>query len=209
MRRTPKKEIWLGAYINLNVLKSSQGSQDGPLTRTPSKGRLHITTRLGVRDGAGPPPSNIHHIRHPSFCPRPCAHRHRARLTLLTLFFAVKVGYPPRSLTAVIPELPLSSLGLAPGDQLIVNQKSGSAAPPTGAITSTAQSLPTSQRTFVNPSAASATLPEPSPNAVQAAPALSTTTRNDGPDHVEVDGGYLIHRVRVIDCRWHLATCTI
>src|SRR5712691_898310 len=31
------------------------------------------------------------------------------RLTLLTLFFAVKARYPPRSLTAVIPELPLQS----------------------------------------------------------------------------------------------------
>ena len=114
--------------------------------------------------------------------------------------FAVKAGYPPRSLTAVIPELPLSSLGLAPGDQLIVNQKSGSAAPPTG-VTSTAQTLPTSPRALVN---RSATLPTPSLNAAQAASALSTTT-SGGPDHVEVDGGYLVHRVRVID--WPLARC--
>jgi hypothetical protein len=116
--------------------------------------------------------------------------------------FAVKAGYPPRSLTAVIPELPLSSLGLAPGDQLIVNRKSGSAAPPTG-VPSTAQSLPTSPRALVNPSASLST---PSSNAAQAAPAVSTT-RDGGPDHVEVDGGYLVHRVRVID--WSLARCIL
>ena len=116
--------------------------------------------------------------------------------------FAVKAGYPPRSLTAVIPELPLSSLGLAPGDQLIVNQKSGSAAPPTG-VTSTAQTLSTGPRALVNPAAS---LSAPSSNAAQAAPELSTT-RGGGPDHVEVDGGYLVHRVRVI--YWSLARCIL
>ncbi|TFY82372.1 hypothetical protein EWM64_g1646 [Hericium alpestre] len=42
----------------------------------------------------------------------------------------LKSGYPPKPLTAVIPELPLSSLGLAPGEQLIVNQKAVFTPPP-------------------------------------------------------------------------------
>ena len=104
-------------------------------------------------------------------------------------FVAVKAGYPPRPLTAVIPELPLTSLGLAPGDQLIVNQKSGSAAPPSPGVTSsTAQS-----RAVVNPPASVPTL---SSNAAQVAPGFSEAG-NGGPDYVEIDGGYLVHRVRV------------
>jgi len=96
----------------------------------------------------------------------------------------LKAGYPPRPLTAVIPELPLASLGLAPGDQLIVNQKSGSAAPP-GVTSSTAPSLP---RAVVNPPAS---LPTLSSNAAQ----TSSATGKGGPDYVEVDGGYLVHRI--------------
>jgi hypothetical protein len=176
--------------------------EDGSLSHTASKRRLNITTRLGVRDGAGSPTGNILRIRYPPFCSRPCAHRQSCLRSTFSCIFAVKAGYPPRSLTAVIPELPLSSLGLAPGDQLIVNQKSGSAAPPTG-VTSTAQSLPTNPRALVNPAASLST---PSSNAAQAAPALSTT-RSGSPDHVEVDGGYLVHRVRVID--WSLARCIL
>ncbi|KAF8478372.1 OTU-domain-containing protein [Russula ochroleuca] len=101
----------------------------------------------------------------------------------------LKAGYPPRSLTAVIPELPLSSLGLAPGDQLIVVQKSGSATPP--GVTSAAPSLLPANP---NPHPPPAARPTPSSNPRQVAPVLSTA-EDDGPDYVEVDGGYLIHRV--------------
>jgi hypothetical protein len=107
--------------------------------------------------------------------------------------YAVKVGYPPRALTAVIPELPLSSLGLAPGDQLIVVQKSGSAA---AAPTST--STPSSSS--VNPGHT----PAATATAVVARPTPPTAIEDDGPDYVTTDGGYLIHRVRAhpssIDC---------
>jgi len=99
----------------------------------------------------------------------------------------LKAGYPPRSLTAVIPELPLSSLGLAPGDQLIVVQKSGSAASP--GITSSAPSLPVDPRIVDTP----ASLPTLSSNPGRAG--SSTAKRNAGPDYVEVNGGYLVHRV--------------
>ncbi|KAI0293529.1 hypothetical protein BC826DRAFT_1014592 [Russula brevipes] len=99
----------------------------------------------------------------------------------------LKVGYPPRPLTAVIPELPLSSLGLAPGDQLIVNQKSGSAASPGVTNRAPSLSLPADARGTTSRST-------PSSNAAQATPA-SSTPKKDGPDYVEVDGGYLIHRI--------------
>lgn len=111
--------------------------------------------------------------------------------------YVVKAGYPPRALTAVIPELPLSSLGLAPGDQLIVVQKSGSAAPP--GVTSAA---PTSSSP-VNPAYPDHTpavaRPTLSSNPRPAAPTRSTTTEDGGPDHVAMDGGYLIHRVRAMN----------
>ncbi|KAH9958309.1 OTU-domain-containing protein [Russula dissimulans] len=100
----------------------------------------------------------------------------------------LKAGYPPRSLTGVFPELPLSSLGLAPGDQLIVVQRSGSAASP--GVTSSAPSLTVDPRTLDAP----ASLPTLSSNPGQAASLLSTTG-NGGPDHVEVNGGYLVHRI--------------
>lgn len=116
--------------------------------------------------------------------------------------YAVKVGYPPKALTAVIPELPLSSLGLAPGDQLIVIQKSGSAASaaaPTSSSSSPANPAypghtPAAARSTHTPASNS----NPNPRQVGGAPTLSTTIKNDGrPDYVTTDGGYLIHRVRV------------
>jgi ubiquitin thioesterase OTU1 len=115
--------------------------------------------------------------------------------------YTVKAGYPPRALTAVIPELPLSSLGLAPGDQLLVVQKSGSAA--AAAPSSTLSSSPANQtypgHTHTPAAARPAHTPSSSSNLRQvAAPTLSTTIKDDGrPDYVAMDGGYLIHRVRV------------
>jgi ubiquitin thioesterase OTU1 len=115
--------------------------------------------------------------------------------THTTFLYAVKTGYPPRALTAVIPELPLSSLGLAPADQLIVVQKSGSAAAPTPSTLSSSPVNPGH-----TPAAARSThTPSSNSNPRQVvAPALSTTIEDDGrPDYVTADGGYLIHRVRV------------
>jgi len=111
----------------------------------------------------------------------------------------LKAGYPPRALTAVIPELPLSSLGLAPGDQLLVVQKSGSAA--AAAPSSTLSSSPANQtypgHTHTPAAARPAHTPSSSSNLRQvAAPTLSTTIKDDGrPDYVAMDGGYLIHRI--------------
>ena len=106
----------------------------------------------------------------------------------------VKAGYPPRALTGVIPELPISSLGLAPGDQLIVNQKPGSAAPP-GATPTPSSALPANPHaTVVNPHAS---LPPQSSNPRPAAPTLSAV-QSSGPDFVQTNGGYLVHQARPI-----------
>ncbi|KAI9446152.1 OTU-domain-containing protein [Lactarius indigo] len=87
----------------------------------------------------------------------------------------LKAGYPPRALTGVIPELPISSLGLAPGDQLIVNQKSGSAA-------------------LLGATPAAASLPPSASNPRPAATAPSAV-QSGAPDFVKTDGGYLVHRI--------------
>ncbi|KAF8261066.1 hypothetical protein EI94DRAFT_836938 [Lactarius quietus] len=103
----------------------------------------------------------------------------------------LKAGYPPRALTGVIPELPISSLGLAPGDQLIVNQKHGSAAPP-GAAHTPQSALPANPHaTVVSPPAS---FPPPSSNPRPAATTLSAA-QGSGPDYVQTEGGYLVHRI--------------
>jgi len=91
---------------------------------------------------------------------------------------SVKAGYPPKSLT-LIPELPISSLGLSKGEQLIVNQNGGG---------QSARSTPTR-------SAASTSRPGviPQPSAQLLAPTQQATK---GSDSVETEGGYLVHRVR-------------
>jgi hypothetical protein len=192
---TRKGNTGLWSILRVNV---SVEGRDGSLPLTTPKGCLNHTTRPRVRHSAGSPPGHIRHIRNPTICPRSYA-LPLAILYLIpphtyyTHLYAVKAGYPPRSLTAVIPELPLSSLGLAPGDQLIVVQKSGSAAPsgvsvaaPTG--TSSSPSSP------VNPAypghTPAAARPTPSSN-----PAPSKI-EDVGPDYVSTDGGYLIHTVR-------------
>ncbi|KAI6118850.1 hypothetical protein EV401DRAFT_2072001 [Pisolithus croceorrhizus] len=87
----------------------------------------------------------------------------------------IKSGYPPRSLT-VIPELPLSSLGLKPGEQIIVNQR---------AIAATAQA-PTAGGTTVP---TSGSFSPPAPQSV-------TTSSSTGPAYVETsESSVLVHRV--------------
>lgn len=177
-------------YDRVNV--SVEGT-DGSLSLTTPKGRFNLTARPRICDSAGSPPGHIRRIRDPTVCPRSCAYqRSRTRPPHTHTPVIVKAGYPPRPLTAVIPELPLSSLGLAPGDQLIVVQKSGSAAPP-GVSSAAPPISPVNQR---SPPAGRS---PPSSNPRQAAP-VASTTEGDGPDYVDVDGGYLIHRVRrVVD----------
>ncbi|KAG2111665.1 uncharacterized protein F5147DRAFT_771810 [Suillus discolor] len=89
----------------------------------------------------------------------------------------LRSGYPPRSLT-IVPELPLSSLGLKPGDQVIVNQNISSSvrAPPSPPKAKPASSQPPQ-----------ASLSQP--NSSRLAP------RSSGPDCVETPNGALVHRI--------------
>ncbi|KAL6300140.1 OTU-domain-containing protein [Sparassis latifolia] len=89
----------------------------------------------------------------------------------------LRAGYPPHPLT-LVPELPLESLGLKPGEQLIVTEK----AAPTRA-----------------PSQASA--PARVPEAMTGLTASQvreipvSQTDSSMPDTVPVEGGYLVHRI--------------
>ncbi|KAF8682241.1 OTU protein [Rhizoctonia solani] len=86
----------------------------------------------------------------------------------------LKSGYPPKALT-LIPELPLSSLGLQRGDQITVTAKPGSVSATTG------------------PSVPTAPVSAPRPPASVQTPKASTGSTNDG--FVETDVGTLVHRV--------------
>jgi ubiquitin thioesterase OTU1 len=91
----------------------------------------------------------------------------------------VKAGYPPHSLE-LVPELPLSSLGLKPGDQVIVAVKPGSATIPA------TSSLPA-------PAATSARNP-----IAKSTPIVSAlSTQSTKADHVATEGGVLVHRVSI------------
>ncbi len=91
----------------------------------------------------------------------------------------MKHGYPPQSLT-LIGELPVSSLGLTRGDQLIVNEEPGHAPDPL-------RSSPPANPAFRQaPAARTSSIP-----AIPASlPAAANTS-----EHVPTEGGYLIHRV--------------
>ncbi|TRM62601.1 hypothetical protein BD626DRAFT_548466 [Schizophyllum amplum] len=87
----------------------------------------------------------------------------------------LKAGYPPRDL-ALIPELPVSSLGLASGEQIIVSETAG---PSGGAAPS---------------QAASAAVPASTPASAPSAAVMPPSS--NGPAHVEMaDGSFFIHRV--------------
>lgn len=94
----------------------------------------------------------------------------------------MKAGYPPHNLT-LVPELPIDSLGLKQGEQLIVTQRAETAHRPVAAVTSAVPpgnpSVP-----MIGSQSRRPITPPPS------------TRPLSGPDYVETDGGYLIHRVR-------------
>ncbi|KAJ7632808.1 hypothetical protein FB45DRAFT_832127 [Roridomyces roridus] len=77
----------------------------------------------------------------------------------------LKTGYPPIALE-IVPELPISSLGLKASDQIIVSENAPAPAAPN---------------------------PAPAPTAALPTPRTAPTT--SGPDAVEVDGSFLIHRI--------------
>ncbi|OCH85689.1 hypothetical protein OBBRIDRAFT_739490 [Obba rivulosa] len=86
----------------------------------------------------------------------------------------LKAGYPPQPLT-LVPELPVSSLGLAPGEQLVLTQRAPAAPAPSAAAP------PSAPMTGLTASQVPPRAPPPA---------------RAGPDWVEMpDGSYLVHRV--------------
>lgn len=104
----------------------------------------------------------------------------------------VKSGYPPQSL-ALVAELPFSSLGIKKGEQIIVNRKVETAAPPRTSFLATSNttglataSTGSDHTTSVVSSGVTADPPS----------ILETGDDNSGePVTVAMDGGFLVHRV--------------
>lgn len=94
----------------------------------------------------------------------------------------MKSGYPPKSLT-IVPELPLESLGLKRGEQLIVTQKSGTSAPRPGP-----PSIPAQPQAPVQPREAPASL-------FTSGSGRTANASSGGPESVQTDAGFLVHRV--------------
>lgn len=102
----------------------------------------------------------------------------------------VKVGYPPQSLT-LIPELPIESLGLKAGEQIIVAELPEIAA----------SSRPSSPIVNRGTEDSHPPIGSSSSGSSETSPPLFLTRRppqSSGPDYVQMDGGVLMHRVRVI-----------
>ncbi|EKM55136.1 uncharacterized protein PHACADRAFT_255547 [Phanerochaete carnosa HHB-10118-sp] len=97
----------------------------------------------------------------------------------------LKAGYPPHSLT-LIPELPLESLGLKTGEQLIVTQKPGAARTAAPAANTVSNASPAAPMTGLTRSQLS------EPVVLTPAPAAP---QESGPDYVPTEGGYLVHRI--------------
>ncbi|KIJ41200.1 hypothetical protein M422DRAFT_68263, partial [Sphaerobolus stellatus SS14] len=93
---------------------------------------------------------------------------------------ALKTGYPPKSLT-MIPQLPITSLGLQKGDQLIVTQMDGTASGTS--LSSLPPKIAPSNSLGIN--ASSSISPSSIPSGKQAL----------GDEYVVTDGGVLVHRV--------------
>jgi ubiquitin thioesterase OTU1 len=89
----------------------------------------------------------------------------------------VKSGYPPKALT-LVPELPLSSLGLQPGDQIIVSAN-------VAAVQSPPELRPPPP----------AVVPDAPTRASQPAASRGGAS-SDGPVYVETQDGFMVHRVR-------------
>ncbi|KZS91067.1 OTU-domain-containing protein [Sistotremastrum niveocremeum HHB9708] len=114
----------------------------------------------------------------------------------------LKLGYPPRSLT-LVPELPITSLNLKPGDQLTVIESKGSNAVGGGGISHSSKPMNTSgsSTTQRGPSSlvgaapgANRKVPASAPP-IRAPPPASAKPSSSGPERVSIRSGTLIHRV--------------
>lgn len=108
----------------------------------------------------------------------------------------LRSGYPPRSLT-IVPELPLSSLGLKQGEQIIVSQKSGAVVRAPSSPSNSKAAASSSARTFapasVTPLSGSSLRADFSSGASSAS--SNATKETSEPDSVATEGGFLVHRV--------------
>ncbi|KAG6851260.1 hypothetical protein H0H93_011696 [Arthromyces matolae] len=86
---------------------------------------------------------------------------------------SLKAGYPPHTLT-LIPELPIESLGLKPGEQIIVAELPGPSSPEPVPVPARQSSAMSATSTVSGPSGSSA-------------PTSLTPTPPGNPDHVEID----------------------
>ncbi|KAJ6623496.1 hypothetical protein B0H10DRAFT_796931 [Mycena sp. CBHHK59/15] len=103
---------------------------------------------------------------------------------------SLKSGYPPRILM-IVPELPVSSLGLKAGEQIIVSEVAEQAS----GVARSPNKLSSSSSPFLDPTPNSSSRTF---NAVPAAPRTPTTppvSASRSPDAVETDGSFLVHRV--------------
>ncbi|KAJ3818338.1 hypothetical protein EV361DRAFT_808640 [Lentinula raphanica] len=100
---------------------------------------------------------------------------------------SLKTGYPPRNLDLINPELPISSLGLKTGDQLIVGEESGSSSRVASSESNS------SQAKRINPVSPAPVTSKPS-QPVPPAP-VNPPPSSSGPVHIPTDGGVLVHRV--------------
>ena len=160
-------------------LPDSSRSHDGTITTETSQRRFYDPDRSRVCDRPGSLARDLQNHGNPALTtgwyvsyPRFIGAR------LILTHFSVKVGYPPKSLT-LIPELPISSLGLSKGEQLIVNQNGK------------AQNIKSTP--------ASSAIGPSDPSVVQqssARPLAPVQPTVNEPDSVETEGGYLVHRVR-------------
>ncbi|KAJ7724455.1 hypothetical protein DFH07DRAFT_264015 [Mycena maculata] len=107
----------------------------------------------------------------------------------------LKSGYPPRTLT-IVPELPMSSLGLSPGEQIIVSEiaeisgVSRSNKPPSSSPFLSPMSNPSSSSSAASSAPSSRSAPGPTPAAF-----TPPASASGSPDAVETDGSFLVHRV--------------
>ncbi|KAJ6502351.1 hypothetical protein C8R45DRAFT_976340 [Mycena sanguinolenta] len=113
---------------------------------------------------------------------------------------ALKSGYPPRTLT-IVGELPISSLGLAPGEQIIVSEtaEDSGIARTTKPNSSSSPFLQpvssSSSRAAPAASAPSSRGPASAPSRPTPATSVAPASASSGPDAVETDGSFLVHRV--------------
>lgn len=135
--------------------------------------------------------------RHRPFGPNPYHLFQTINRFCYSIFLLVKLGYPPKPLL-LIPELPIASLDIKRGEQIIVVQTSSSSTP----TASTFPPVPAPSR----PNPVASTEPKPAPSATAAAPepqhrpsapksAPPPTAGREGPETVETPSGTLVHRV--------------